>query len=353
MKWLLPSCIVLLSLISLITLRSVAPQLVGLQTTFVILGLGTFLASWKMGFDRFLTFRWPLYVGLLVLLIIIFLFAEVTRGSTSWLAVGGINIQGSQLAGPIIALVIAQYVAKNGLRTLEALVGLAGIISLPIGLIIIAPDLGTAIIVLSSIAGVILSSSIKNEFIIGGVLAVGAIALFSWLFVLAPYQKDRITSFINPSGDTQDSGYNARQALIAVGSGQLVGRGLGQGIQSQLRFLPERQTDFIFASLAEEWGFVGAGLVLVLYMLFIGSILFKLWKLPNSPQYFFMIATLFFFTTQILVNIGMNMQLVPITGITLPFVSYGGSSFIAFCLHCGIAQSIITQKETIRSYHLA
>jgi len=353
MKWLLPSCIVLLSLISLITLRSVAPQLVGLQTTFVLLGLVTFLVSWKIGFHRFLTFRWPLYGGLVGLLIVILLFAEVTRGSTSWLAVGGINIQGSQLAGPILALVIAHYVATTGLKTIQTLTGLGAITALPIVLIIIAPDLGTALIVLSSIAGVILSSSIKNEVIFGGILAVGAVALFSWLFLLAPYQKARITSFINPSGDTQDSGYNARQALIAVGSGQLVGRGLGQGIQSQLRFLPERQTDFIFASLAEEWGFVGAGLVLILYMAFIGTILIKLWKLPNSPEYFFMIATLFFFTTQILVNIGMNMQLLPITGITLPFVSYGGSSFIAFCLHCGIAQSIVTQKESIRSYHFA
>lgn len=353
MKWLLPSCIVLLSLISLITLRSVAPSLVGLQTAYVVIGLGVFVTSWRIGFERFLAIRWLLYAGLLALLTITFLFAEVTRGSTSWLAVGGVNVQASQLAGPILALVVAHFVARNGLKTLASLVGLASILIVPIGLIVIAPDLGTSIIVLCSIGGVVLCSSIKNEYILGGIAAVGIFALISWLFLLAPYQKSRITSFINPSADTQGSGYNARQALIAVGSGQLFGRGLGQGIQSQLRFLPERQTDFIFASLAEEWGFAGASLVLTLYILFIAGILHKVWKLPNSPEYFFMIATIFFFTTQILINIGMNMQLLPITGITLPFVSYGGSSFLSFCLHCGITQSILTQKETIKSYHFA
>lgn len=351
MRWIIPSCLILLSAISLITLRSVAPSLLPIQATFVGLGTIAFLVSWQIGFDWWLSQRWLLYTGLIFLLILTLLLAEATRGAVSWIEIGGIRVQGSQLAGPIVGLVLAQFVAQKGLNTPKAIAMFLGLLMIPASLIVIAPDLGTTVILLISMMGIALVSNMDTKWIAGGA-AVGVLVMsIAWLFFLAPYQKARITSFIQPTGDIQGSGYNARQALIAVGSGQLLGRGIGQGIQSHLRFLPERHTDFIFASIAEEWGFVGSILVILLYFVLIGTYLFKAWQIEESAAYYFLVATAFFFLFQVMVNIGMNMQLMPITGITLPFISYGGSSFLAFCFHCGVAQSILTKPIEHESQH--
>ena len=351
MRWIIPSCLTLLSAIGIITLRSVTPNLVPIQATFMGLGAIVFLSSWYIGFTRWSAHRWLLYSGLITLLVITLLVAEATRGAVSWIEIGGIRVQGSQLAGPIVGLVLAHFVAQKGLNTAQS-IGIFGLLlAIPAGLIVIAPDLGTTIILLFSMMGIAFVSNLETKWMVSG--AIGSILLvaIAWLFFLAPYQKARITSFIQPSGDIQGAGYNARQALIAVGSGQLFGRGIGQGIQSHLRFLPERHTDFIFASIAEEWGFIGSILVLVLYFVLIGTYFRKAWQLEESAEYYFLVATGFFFLFQVVVNIGMNMQLMPITGITLPFISYGGSSFLAFCFHCGVAQSILAKPIEHESQH--
>jgi rod shape determining protein RodA len=351
MRWIVPAILIVLSLISIITLRSVASSLVTPQATFIVLGLSVFVFSWKLGFTQWSTIRWPMYAGLVGLLIVTLLLAGLTRGTARWLDIGGFHIQSSQLAVPIVGLVLSHFAAKVGLGTLKQ-IALFGVITLvPAGLIILAPDLGTTIILIFSIFGIAFTSNLKTHWLVGGFFSVILIAVVAWNFLLVPYQRARISSFVQPTADIQGSGYNARQALIAVGSGQLFGRGLGQGVQSHLRFLPERQTDFIFASLAEEWGFIGSTLVLFLYVTLVGAYMAKAWQLEPSPEYYFLITTSFFFMIQVFVNIGMNMQLMPITGITLPFVSYGGSSFIAFCLHCGIAQSIFDVHSQKKIQH--
>jgi len=352
MRWLLPCLISLLSIMGLVTLRSVLPSLVPIQLAFVSLGIIVFLLTWKIGWKQWVRWRWFLYAGLMLLLVLTFLFASVTRGSASWLSIGSYNIQASQLAVPILSLVLGSFIAQKGLQTIKQVIILGILTLLPTLLILIAPDFGTAMILILSIAGMVFVSDFPLSWIGFSAIGVLLLSIIAWNFVLAPYQKARITSFISPSADVQGSGYNARQALIAVGSGQLVGRGLGQGVQSHLRFLPERQTDFIFASLSEEWGFVGAGLVLLLYSLIVAVLMRKAWSadLPRD-QFYFLVATIGFVSFQILINIGMNMQLVPITGITLPFVSYGGSSFVSLSFHFGLVQSVITQQETPPSNH--
>lgn len=351
MRWIVPGVLVVLSLISLITLRSVAASLVPLQATFVVLGLVTYLISWKVGFEKWSKLRWPMYLGLVGLLIATLLFATITRGTAQWLTIAGINIQSSQLAVPIVGLVLAHYTFKVGLDSLKHIVVFGVMALVPAVLIVLAPDLGTTLILLFSIFGIAFTSNLKTYWLFGGFFSVLIVAVIAWNFLLAPYQQARISSFVQPAADVQGSGYNARQALIAVGSGQLLGRGLGQGVQSHLRFLPERQTDFIFASISEEWGFIGATLVIFLYVGLVGAYIAKAWQLPPSAEYYFLMATSFFFMFQVLVNIGMNMQLMPITGITLPFVSYGGSSFIAFCFHCGVAQSIFAIHAEKKMQH--
>jgi rod shape determining protein RodA len=181
----------------------------------------------------------------------------------------------------------------------------------------------------------------------GGTVLV--LALVGWFVVLQPYQKARITAFISPTEDMQGSNYNAQQALIAVGSGEFAGRGLGQGIQSHLKFLPERHTDFIFASLAEEYGFIGTSTVIILYVLLITFLIWASLHISNQIGQLFLLVVAIWIFLQATININMNIGLLPITGITLPFLSYGGSSLLGLCFTLGIAQSLIkeTQKKTL------
>jgi rod shape determining protein RodA len=189
------------------------------------------------------------------------------------------------------------------------------------------------------------------QLFVGVFLALGIIG---WTLVLQPYQKARITSFFSGAqADQSGAGYNARQALIAVGSGELWGRGLGHGSQSQLRFLPERQTDFIFASLAEEWGLLGSLLVIGLYGALIAFLLQEAKRATNSRHALFLTAAAVAFFAQVFVNIGMNIGLLPITGVTLPLVSYGGSSLLATMLLLGVAQQLILQAGSSRHLRIS
>lgn len=177
--------------------------------------------------------------------------------------------------------------------------------------------------------------------------------LFLGFLHFKPYQKQRITSFIDSNQDIQNSSYNARQALIAAGSGQLIGRGLGQGIQSHLKFLPERQTDFIFASLAEEFGFIGSIIVVLIYLLLINLIIRVGLKSSSKPEYYFCMSTAIMTAFQVGINIGMNIGLMPITGLTLPLLSYGGSSLLSLMAMFAVVQSILINIKPKKTLHLS
>lgn len=351
--WLIPLIGLLLSLISLITLRSVAPSTVASQLIFIGIGLVGFGLIWRVGFEKILAFRWPLYLGLIGMLSLTLMVATATRGSARWLSVGDLNLQSSQLAVIIVGLVLAKFLVDNGLSHWKKIATALLIVAVPAGLIVIAPDLGTFLVFGLSMLSMIYLSNIKTYWLFGGVVGAVLVGVIAWSLVLAPYQKQRLVSFVNPSADIQGAGYNARQALLAVGSGQLMGRGLGQGIQSHLRFLPERHTDFVFASLAEEWGFLGAGLVILLYALLVTHLVLIAFVKQDPLSTYFLTMTAVFIAFQTTVNIGMNMQLVPITGLTLPLLSYGGSSFVSFWLHLGLAQSLVAQKTPPKAKHFA
>jgi rod shape determining protein RodA len=217
---------------------------------------------------------------------------------------------------------------------------------------VIEPDLGTTVIFLLSVGSVLFIGPTKWTHLLGLFLIGLLVVAVSWVFVVKDYQKERITSFVAASKDISDAHYNAQQALIAVGSGQLWGQGLGQGIQSHLRFLPERQTDFIFASLAEEWGFLGSVAVVFLYMALIGWILYLAFTSSSAAAQYFGCITAIFLTIQTAVNIGMNIGLFPITGITLPFISYGGSSVLSLYMHLGIMQALAHNTAATPHLHI-
>ena len=346
--WIIPTIILFLGLLSILTLSSISPALAPRQLIFFMIGFIIFFIFSKISFKRFeqlSPFGYYLLNGLLILTLII---GEAIKGSKNWIDVGGIfAIQGSQLAIPIVALFLISFLKRRSLTKLLNLALFLVIVAIPGILILIAPDLGTTVIYLFSIATILWFSKTRPFHMVpllaGGIVTI----IIAWLFILHPYQKDRITSFISPQ-DTQGTGYNARQSLIAVGSGQLTGRGLGQGIQSHLRFLPERQTDFVFASYAEEFGFIGSALLIALYTTLILTTLNTASTANSFAEQLFCFVTAVMTILQTGINIGMNIGLLPITGITLPFLSYGGSSILTLLGMFGIVQSIrINQKQKV------
>jgi rod shape determining protein RodA len=211
---------------------------------------------------------------------------------------------------------------------------------IPFILVFLQPDFGSAIVIFFIWFGMALVAGIsKKQLLILGVIGLVVFSLI-WSFVFKPYQKERIINFIHPLTDVRGSGYNAYQSTIAVGSGQILGKGVGFGTQSRLQFLPEYETDFIFAAFAEEWGFVGASLLLLMYGLLI-------WRILNTSLYgasnfeiLFGAGVAIYFICHIIINVGMNINIMPVTGIPLPFMSYGGSHLVTEFIALGILSSM-------------
>lgn len=352
-QWLLPGILILFALLSVLTLSSIAPSLAPRQLVFFLLGFFSFTVLATIPFKRLQELSDPVYVGMVLLLILTLAIGTVTKGSTRWIDVGGLfAIQPSQLAIPTTALYLLTVFKEDSLLKLKNLLNFLAIIAAPASMIFIEPDLGTTIVFMLSISAILLFSK-TNKTHLSMLAILGIITvIFSWLFLLAPYQKARITSFVSTQ-DTQGAGYNARQSLIAVGSGQLSGRGLGQGIQSHLRFLPERQTDFVFASFAEEFGFIGSILVVSLYAALIILTIQTGDATSDWAQKVFCYVTAVMIMIQTGVNIGMNVGLLPITGITLPFFSYGGSSVITLLATYGVVYNIQMQQKKKVTLHLS
>lgn len=286
------------------------------------------------------------YVFSLLLLGAVLLFGTNIRGTKGWFVFGGFSFQPAEVAKIGIILMLAYVVYHFGRRFERSLFffGTGFITFVVIALIMLQPDLGSAVIIGIIWFGAMLLVGARRSFIIG-LIGVGVIfSIMSWFFSLQPYQKDRITTFINPAHDPLGRGYNSIQAIIAVGAGGWSGRGLGFGSQSQLRFLPEAQTDFIFTVIAEELGFAGVVSFLVLF----GVLLWRLVTIAKQSDDDFVsvavsgIAILFF--VQFFINVGANIGILPITGVPLPLVSYGGSSLIVNLFLVGIAESMVEKK---------
>lgn len=285
----------------------------------------------------------PWFYGLAIfLLVLTLLFGVATRGSVRWIELGPLTLQSSEVAKPLLLVFFAWLIAKN--RGFVAFLFFLPVIAL----ILVQPDLGSTIVVAAGFFGVIFLAGLPLKLLLAAVTSFLISSPVLWSF-LAEYQKERIVSFLNPAADPLGAGYNSIQAMIAVGSGGVLGRGLGQGSQSQLAFLPERHTDFIFASLSEELGFLASVLVILSF----GFLLFRLIKILVATSDLYSRALLggIFLTifTQAAVNIGMNLGILPITGIPLPFVSAGGSSLVSMAAILGIASSVSVLKEARHS----
>jgi len=279
-----------------------------------------------------------MFLGVLALLLAVFVVGHTANGAQSWFRIGGFSFQPSDLAKIVVILLLAKYFSRRHVEIghIKHILISAMYALVPFFLVFLQPDFGSGIILFAIWFGMVLVSGISKKHL----LAVGliGIAVFAslWLFVFKPYQKDRIMTFIHPLTDIRGSGYNAYQSTIAVGSGQLLGKGVGFGTQSRLQFLPEYQTDFIFAAFAEEWGFVGVILLLLCYGALMFRILSHALHGATNFEILFGLGYAIFLTMHIVINIGMNIGIMPVTGITLPFMSYGGSHLIAEFLGLGI-----------------
>lgn len=278
------------------------------------------------------------YLGLAGVLLSLFLVGSVFKGAQSWIDLGVFAVQPADPMKLVVVLLLAKYFSRRHVEIARFKhIFISGAYAmLPFLLVLLQPDFGSAIIIFLIWFGMTIVSGISKKHLFL-VLATGALAFsFLWLFVFAPYQKQRILTFVHPLTDIRGAGYNAYQSAIAVGSGGFWGKGIGEGTQSRLKFLPEYQTDFIFASYAEEWGFAGVALLFLCYGVLFWRILANAIVGASNFETLFAIGLAIFFMTQCTIHIGMNIGLLPVTGQTLPFMSYGGSHLLTEFIGLGI-----------------
>lgn len=337
--------IVILSL-SLSILFSISAPIAWFQLSFIGLGLILFILLARFNYQHHQPLTKIYALVSLVFLILPFIFGAVTRGSIRWIQLGSLTLQPSELIKPFLILIFSFILVKKP-HLPTYLISLI----IPVILIFKQPDLGSTLVVMATWLGIWFVSKLSLWLLAATSATLAVLSPVVYQF-LRPYQKLRIQSFLNPYADPKGSGYQVIQSTIAVGAGKLFGRGLGGGTQSQLQFLPERHSDFIFASLAEETGFLGA-LILITAIFFLLKRLIQIAKkAPDNYSQMIVIGVFVMLAFQALVNIAMNLGLLPITGITLPLVSAGGSSMLATAIALGTVHNISSQALTKRSLEI-
>ncbi|MDB5236976.1 MAG: Rod shape determining protein RodA [Parcubacteria group bacterium] len=289
------------------------------------------------------------YVLVLGLLSVLLILGHATMGAKSWFDLGTVAFQPADLAKLVVIALLAKYFSRRHMeiRDISHII-ISGIyIGAIVLLVLVQPDLGTAVILLSVWFGMVLVSGISKKHLaivlMLGIVAAGAL----WTFGLHGYQRARIMNFVNPAADVRGTGYNAYQATIAAGSGELWGKGIGYGTQSKLRFLPEYQTDFVFAAFAEEWGFAGVVLLLSLYALLLMNLFFISRRAATNFDALFIIGVALLFLAHLAIHAGINLGLLPVTGTTIPFMSSGGSHIIMEFAALGIVASLSQHARSV------
>lgn len=352
--WGLMVSALMLGLIGLATVNSASAEL-GidyLPRQALWLGLGVLVLAVALTIDYHRLLDWSpwLYALGVLALVLVFLVGREAGGAQSRLGFGSLSVQPSEFVKLVTALLLSRYLAGIKRPVLETVnIGIAvAITMLPVMIVALEPDLGSAAMFLPILAGMLLIAGIRWRTIavaaaLGLVLAAGI-----WTFGMHDYQRQRVMTFLQPESDPLGAGYQVRQSKIAVGSGGLVGQGYMQGTQSQLRFLPARHTDFIFAVLAEEWGFAGVALVEGLYAIFLLSAARIAMRARNRGGIFLVSGLVALIAFHVLYNTAMVVGLVPITGIPLPFLSYGGSFTLMCCAATGLILNVDLRRYVNR-----
>lgn len=318
------------------------------QAMFAAIGVGLVYALVRFDYRTLAGIHWLLYGAALVGLVAVWIFGRTVHGTTGWFVIGWFQVQPVEFVKILLVLFLAKWfnVQPHDGRWWRLIFRSALLIGVPVGLVMLQPDLGSAMVIIAIWLVMIFIQPVPRRMLAVILVAMAVAGSMTWMFALHQYQKDRILTFVSPGSDPLGAGYNVRQAVTAIGSGGWFGRGLGLGPQSQLNFIPERNTDFIFATIGEELGFVGGGVLIGLY----GLWFWRLGRVITGVRDSFTVmmvcglATIFFVHT--FVNIGMNMGVVPVTGIPLPFLSYGGSAVVAGFIAIGLIESAVLRERT-------
>lgn len=332
--WGLLMPVIVLVILSLTTLFSINVSLFKNQLMFFVVGIFAFLFFSQTNLKASSLYSVPIYIISIILLIIVLILGVETRGSVRWLTLFGFRIQFSEILKPFLAISLSAYLSFKNNFSFKTLFLTTCFLMPIILLVFLQPDLGNAIIYFMVAVITLIVFGFPFRFFFFGFVFFSILSPVFWR-VLHDYQKQRILTFLNPN-DPLGLSYNAIQSVIAVGSGMLFGRGLGLGTQSGLRFLPERHTDFIFATLSEELGMIGSVLVIIAFAFLLYKIFTIFQKQEDLLCKTFSLVVFSIIFVQFFVNIGMNIGVLPIVGITLPFVSYGGSSLLSSFILLGI-----------------
>lgn len=328
--------VIFLLLLSGFVLYSIAPALFPLQFVYLALALIAYWFFSQIDFDIVALFSKHLYIFSIFLLLLTFLIGAVTRGTVRWIPIGPVSLQPAELVRPFLLVFFADFLSRGRLN-FKKFVSAGILLAIPTFLILIQPSLGVSVLTVVAFLGVLLASDFDKKYILFGVLLAILAAPIFWQ-VMAPYQRQRVLTFIDPAKDPLGSGYNSLQSTIAAGSGKLTGLGLGHGTQTQLSFLPEKQTDFIFAATGEELGFIGASLMLLATFVILYRLTVYMENAVSPAARAYLSGFLLTYLVQVVIHAGMNMGLLPVTGIPFPLVSAGGSSLLATMIGLGIAR---------------
>ena len=316
-------------------------QLIALSIGLV----GLFVASWMQP-NFFKLSSKPLYFFSLFLMAAVLVLGKTIRGTRGWFVLGGFSFQPVELAKAALIFILAYSISNFGRRFERPLYffGTLFITLTAIGLTMMQPDLGSAVLLGTIWFSMMFLTSARKWYIFSFVGLGVLFSVMAWFFLLHPYQKDRVLTFLDPNHDPLGAGYNTTQSIIAVGSGKFFGKGLGFGSQSQLRFLPEAQTDFVFSVIGEEMGFAGVTVMLFLFVVMLWRLLVLADKSDDDFASVVVSGIAVLISSQLFINVGANLGLLPVTGVTLPFVSYGGSSLIINLVLIGVAESMVVKR---------
>ncbi|MES2203507.1 MAG: FtsW/RodA/SpoVE family cell cycle protein [Patescibacteria group bacterium] len=348
-------CLALLGLLTMSSFQASDPFFFR-QSIWILLGAGVFFVAstidWR--FLRRSGVAAGIYGVLLVPLVVLVVAGHATLGAKSWFDLGGFAFQPTDFVKLGLIILLAKYFSRRHIEiaNIRHILTSGAYAGLVFALVAIQPDFGSAIIIALIWFGMVMISGLSRKHLFA-VIAIGTVCFAGlWLFGFHDYQKQRILTFLHPLADIHGAGYNAYQSTVAVGSGQWVGKGIGYGTQSKLRFLPEYQTDFIFAAFAEEWGFVGVLLIFILYGVLFWRILQSAMRGASNFETLFAVGVLCYFAAHFVLHVGINVGLLPVTGTTIPFMSYGGSHLLGEFLALGILSGMRRYSRAVHAQAL-
>lgn len=319
------------------------------QLVWGLIGLCGLVVCISFDYRHLRSLAWPVYWLSLLCLVVVLLTGESIYGAARWIDLGIVNFQPTELAKLGCLLLAALFLTRTpGPLTWVHLGRMMAIMAVPVGLIIIQPDLGSGLNILMLVGGMMVYHGIQTRVLWTASMAIPVLLPLCWLG-LRDYQRERILTFLHPESDPLGAGYNILQSQIAIGSGQTWGKGFLEGTQSQLRFLPEKHTDFVLAVFGEEWGFIGSVFLLSMYCLFLYQIMLVIQDSKDRFGHYLAVGVFFYFFWQITINMGMVLGLLPVVGIPLPFLSYGGTStLINFCF-LGLALNVAMRRFVFKT----